>query len=248
MADRDLALEIRGLRVAYGSIQAVQGIDLRVGAGELVALVGPNGAGKSSTLAAVAGLVAPTEGSIEFCGASLIGRVPEDIIRLGISLVPENRNIFASLTVEENLVLGTTIRRDRSAARADIETQLDRMPILRKRLRQPAGYLSGGEQQQLAIARALVSRPKLLLLDEPSLGLAPQLVDLVFEIVEQLRRDGITMLLVEQNAARAVELADRSYVLRTGLVARAGTSEELLAASGLVDDYLGGRDDQHCVP
>ena len=243
MADRDLALEIRGLRVAYGSIQAVQGIDLRVDAGELVALVGPNGAGKSSTLAAVAGLVAPTGGSIEFCGASLIGRVPEDIIRLGISLVPENRSIFASLTVEENLVLGTTIRRDRSAARGDIETQLDRMPILRERLRQPAGYLSGGEQQQLAIARALVSRPKLLLLDEPSLGLAPQLVDLVFEIVEQLRRDGITTLLVEQNAARAVELADRSYVLRTGLVARAGTSEELLAADGLVEDYLGQRDD-----
>ncbi|WP_116999499.1 ABC transporter ATP-binding protein [Desertimonas flava] len=243
MADLDPALTVRGLRVAYGPIHAVRGIDLDVASGELVALVGPNGAGKTSTLAAIAGLTRAQGGTIEFGGRSVAGVAPEDIIRAGIALVPESRNIFASLSVEENLRLGITIRRDRAAAASDVEAQLDRMPILRQRLRQAAGLLSGGEQQQLAIARALVSRPKLLLLDEPSLGLAPRMVDLVFEIVAELREQGTTVLLVEQNASRAVALADRAYVLRTGRVVRSGSSADVLASGALTDDYLGADSD-----
>lgn len=232
-------LAIRGLIVRYGQINAVQGIDLLVEAGELVALVGPNGAGKTSTLAAVAGVQKSAGGTIQFEGKNLVGMVPELVVRQGIALVPEGRNIFTSLTVEENLVLGATIRTDRAAVRADIKRELERFPILGHRLKQPAGLLSGGEQQQLAIARALVSRPRLLLLDEPSLGLAPRLVDLVFDTVDDLRRAGITTLLVEQNATRAVALADRSYVMRTGRIVRSGTAGELAGGADLAAEYLG---------
>lgn len=232
-------LEIQDLVVSYGQINAVKGLTMEVREGEVVAVVGPNGAGKSTTLSSIAGLVRPKSGSIRFRDEGIDRLVPEDIVRLGIALVPENRNIFTSLTVGENLQLGTTIRRDRAAAQRDIEAQLERFPILLDRLGQPAGLLSGGEQQQLAIARALVSRPSLLLLDEPSLGLAPKVVDLVFEAIEQLRVDGITTLLVEQNATRAVSMADRAYVLRNGRVALSGTSEELGQGTDLANEYLG---------
>jgi len=191
-----MMFEIDDLDVRYGQVRAVAGLSLHVDDGELVALVGPNGAGKSSTMTAIAGLHKPTGGSIRLRGEEIAGTEPESVVRKGIALVPETRNIFVSLTVRENMQLGITIRKDREQAMRDIDEQLDRFPILRERIDQPAGYLSGGEQQQLAIARALVSKPALLLLDEPSLGLAPQLVDLVFDTVAQLRSEGLTTLLV----------------------------------------------------
>jgi branched-chain amino acid transport system ATP-binding protein len=232
-------IEISGLTVRYGSVTALHGIDLSVREGELVALVGPNGAGKTSTLAAVAGLVRPVAGVITVAGNPLTGLPPEQVIRRGVALVPEGRNIFTTLTVRENLALGATIRRDAAGVAADLEQELDRFPILRERIDQQAGLLSGGEQQQLAIARALMSRPRLLLLDEPSLGLAPRVVDLVFDTIRALRESGITVLLVEQNATRAMEMADRTYVLRTGRVIRSGTTEELGGGGGMAADYLG---------
>ncbi len=239
MADETPMLDVAGLVVRYGPITAVKQIDMTVRPGELVALVGPNGAGKTSTLGAISGLQRCASGTITMNGTDITGRAPEDVIRQGLALVPEGRNIFVSLTVEENLQLGATIRTDKAAVRADIEAELDRFPILRERLRQPAGYLSGGEQQQLAIARALLSRPKLLLLDEPSLGLAPQLVNLVFDTIAGLREAGATILLVEQNATRAIELADRSYVMRTGRIVRSGTTDELGGGVDLAAEYLG---------
>ena len=232
-------LSVRGLTVRYGSVTALHGIDLDVDEGELVALVGPNGAGKSSTLAAVSGLVRPAAGTVTVAGEVVSGLAPERVVRHGVALVPEGRNIFTALTVAENLALGATIRRDAAGVAADLDRQLDRFPILRDRYGQQAGLLSGGEQQQLAIARALMSRPRLLLLDEPSLGLAPRLVDLVFETVAQLRREGLTIVLVEQNATRAVELADRTSVQRTGRIVRSGTADELGGGAAMAAEYLG---------
>jgi branched-chain amino acid transport system ATP-binding protein len=232
-------LSVRGLTVRYGSVTALHGIDLDVDEGELVALVGPNGAGKSSALAAVSGLVRAAAGTVTVAGDIVSGLAPERVVRHGVALVPEGRNIFTSLTVAENLALGATIRRDAAGVAADLDRQLDRFPILRDRYGQQAGLLSGGEQQQLAIARALMSRPRLLLLDEPSLGLAPRLVDLVFETVAQLRREGLTIVLVEQNATRAVELADRTSVLRTGRIVRSGTADELGGGAAMAAEYLG---------
>jgi branched-chain amino acid transport system ATP-binding protein len=232
-------LSVRGLTVRYGSVTALHGIDLDVDEGELVALVGPNGAGKSSALAAVSGLVRAAAGTVTVAGDVVSGLAPERVVRHGVALVPEGRNIFTSLTVAENLALGATIRRDAAGVAADLDRQLDRFPILRDRYGQQAGLLSGGEQQQLAIARALMSRPRLLLLDEPSLGLAPRLVDLVFETVAQLRREGLTIVLVEQNATRAVELADRTSVLRTGRIVRSGTADELGGGAAMAAEYLG---------
>jgi branched-chain amino acid transport system ATP-binding protein len=232
-------LRIDQLRVTYGRVPALHGISLHVDEGETVALVGPNGAGKTTTLAAVFGLVAIESGSIEFEGESLVGARPEQILRRGLALVPEGRHIFGSLTVAENLELGTTARRSRSAANEDIAGMLERFPVLERYYRTSAGNLSGGEQQQLAIARALLSRPRLLLLDEPSLGLAPVIIDVLFETLEELRREGVTILLVEQAAARAVAFADRSYILRTGRVAHAGTRDELLRMEDFETAYLG---------
>jgi branched-chain amino acid transport system ATP-binding protein len=232
-------LRVDDLRVTYGRVPALHGISLHVDAGETVALVGPNGAGKTTTLAAVFGLVEIEHGSIEFEGASLIGARPEQILRKGLALVPEGRHIFGSLTVAENLELGTTARRDRRAAAEDLERMLERFPVLRTYYRTTAGTLSGGEQQQLAIARALLSRPRLLLLDEPSLGLAPVIIDVLFDSLEELRREGVTILLVEQAAARAVEFADRSYILRTGRVAHSGSRDELLRMEDFESAYLG---------
>ena len=232
-------LRVDDLRVTYGRVPALHSISLHVDEGETVALVGPNGAGKTTTLAAVFGLVEIEHGAIEFEGESLIGARPEQILRKGLALVPEGRHIFGSLTVAENLELGTTARRDRRAAADDLERMLERFPVLRTYYRTTAGTLSGGEQQQLAIARALLSRPRLLLLDEPSLGLAPVIIDVLFESLEELRREGVTILLVEQAAARAVEFADRSYILRTGRVAHSGTRDELLRMEDFESAYLG---------
>jgi branched-chain amino acid transport system ATP-binding protein len=232
-------LQIADLRVSYGRVPALHGISLRVERGEVVALVGPNGAGKTTTLSAVFGLVAPAGGAITFEGESLVGLTPEKIVRRGLALVPEGRHIFGTLTVAENLQLGTTARRDRRSANEDLERTLERFPALRHYYRGSAGTLSGGEQQQLAIARALLSRPRLLLLDEPSLGLAPVVIDVLFDALEELRAEGVTILLVEQNAARAVEFADRGYILRSGLMAHAGTREELLRMEDFESAYLG---------
>ena len=208
-------LDVRALDVRYGAIVAVRGVDLCVGEGEIVAIVGPNGAGKTSLLSAISGVVRPKGGSIAFGGRPLIGIALEDVARHGVALVPEGRNIFATLTVEQNLKLGATIRRDGDVAK-DIAEVFRDFPILGERRNQPAGQLSGGEQQQLAIARALLSRPRLLLLDEPSLGLAPGIIDNVYARLAAVRASGVSILLVEQNAARAFGVADRAYIMSRG--------------------------------
>jgi branched-chain amino acid transport system ATP-binding protein len=218
-------LRVDDLRVHYGRITALRGVSFHVDEGEVVGMIGPNGAGKTTTLSTIVGFVAPAGGTITFEGRSIAGDAPERIVRRGITLVPEGRRIFSTLTVEENLLMGATIRR--REAGPDVERLLERFPILRTYFRQAAGKLSGGEQQQLAIARALLSRPKLLLLDEPSLGLSPLMVDLVFEVLDGLRQEGVTILLVEQNARRTLEFADRTYVLRNGGIELEGTRASL---------------------
>jgi branched-chain amino acid transport system ATP-binding protein len=232
-------LSIANVEARYGAILALRDISLTVQEGELVALVGPNGAGKSTTLAVVAGLHRPSHGTILFEGKSLAGRAPEDVARLGIAMVPENRGVFPTLTVAENLRLGAYLRRDAEVAR-DLDGLRQRFPVLAERAHQAAGTLSGGERQQLAIARALISRPRLLMLDEPSLGLAPTLVDRVFELVDELHREGVTILLVEQNVRRTLEVADRAYLLRTGRVEASGRPAELRELVDIESVYLGG--------
>ena len=232
-------LQIDELRVNYGRVPALHGISLYVDEGEAVALVGPNGAGKTTTLFAIFGLVAPAAGTILFEGESLVGLSPEKILRRGLALVPEGRHIFGTLSVAENLQLGTTARKDRNEAARDLDSVLQRFPALKSYYGRTAVTLSGGEQQQLAIARALLSRPRLLLLDEPSLGLAPVVIDVVFDALEELRKEGVTILLVEQNAARAVEFADRAYILRTGRVAHSGTRDEIGRMEDFESAYLG---------
>ncbi|RLP28162.1 ABC transporter ATP-binding protein [Mesorhizobium sp. YM1C-6-2] len=222
----DSLVEVCGLVVRYGGIAAVQGVDLRIGAGEAVAIVGPNGAGKTSLLSAIAGIVRPSAGTVEVSGRPLAGLALSDVVRQGIALVPEGRNIFGSLTVMENLRLGATPRRDASVA-ADIDRVFADFPILGERRDQPAGQLSGGEQQMLAIARAMLSKPRLLMLDEPSLGLAPTIVDKVYELLGQIRAQGVALLVVEQNAARAFALADRACVMSRGVFTLTGTPEEI---------------------
>ncbi len=232
-------LQIDELRVNYGRIPALHGISLHVDEGEAVAMVGPNGAGKTTTLSAIFGLVTPAGGTILFEGESLVGATPEKILRRGLALVPEGRHIFGTLSVAENLQLGTTARKDRDEAAADLTSVLERFPLLMSHYGRTAATLSGGEQQQLAIARALLSRPRLLLLDEPSLGLAPVVIDVVFDALEELRKEGVTILLVEQNAARAVEFADRAYILRTGRVAHSGARDDILQMEDFATAYLG---------
>jgi branched-chain amino acid transport system ATP-binding protein len=233
-------LKVENLEVRYGRLAAVRDVSFEIGKGEFVGLIGPNGAGKTSTLAAITGLIAPSAGSVTFDGESLLGRSPEQIVGRGVSLIPEGRQIFGTLTVSENLSLGSTARRDRSTLAEDLERELERFPILRTYYNTPAGRLSGGEQQQLAIARALLGQPRMLLLDEPSLGLAPLMIDAVFEVLTQLRDEGVTIVLVEQNAARTIEVADRCYVLRNGEVALTGSSEDILATADVAAAYLGG--------
>ncbi|HVQ92242.1 MAG TPA: ABC transporter ATP-binding protein [Mycobacteriales bacterium] len=234
-------LRVDQLTVHYGRIRAVREVSLRVEAGEIVGLLGPNGAGKSSTLAALAGSVPPAGGRVRLDGVDVTGEPADRMVRRGLTLVPEGRRIFGTLTVAENLAIGASARSDRAAVASDVDRELDRFPVLRRYYRTPAGRLSGGEQQQLAVARALLARPRLLLLDEPSLGLAPVLVDVIFDTIEQLRADGLTILLVEQNASRTVALADRCYVLRSGvLVAEAARGE--LHPDRLGAIYLGAPD------
>lgn len=235
-------LRVHNLHVHYGRIAAVRGVSLEVGSGEIVCITGPNGAGKSSTLLAIAGGQKPSSGTIELEGAALNGLSSDQIARLGVSLVPEGRHVFGTLTVEENLQLATMQRSDRAQIKADIDDVMERFPILRARRRSPAGRLSGGEQQQLVIARALLTRPKIVLLDEPSLGLAPQMIDVVYEILGSLRKTGLTMLIVEQSVSRALEVSDRLYVLRTGRVEYSGTGEELADQGKLRQAYFGFAD------
>ena len=233
-------LRLTDVSVHYGRVAAVQSLTLEVNQGELVGLVGHNGAGKSTTLWAIAGVLKPTSGTIAFEGQPINGMSPEQILRRGISLVPENRRIFTKLTVGENLKIGTSARRDRRAAHADITKMCERFEALGRFFDRSASKLSGGEQQQLAIARALLARPRLLLLDEPTLGLAPLIVDRVFEILQELREEGVTILLVEQNAARTIEVSDRTYVLRSGgRIALQGTSEELAKMGDFETAYIG---------
>ena len=210
------ALVVEELEVDHGAVRAVRGFSLEVDRGEIVGLIGPNGAGKSSTLHAIMGLVRPVAGDVRLDGESIVGRRPEDVARRGIALVPEGRRIFAELTVEENLRLGLAGRGVRGAVAADLRRVYELFPIVDEFRRRQAGALSGGQQQQLAIARALVSDPQVLLLDEPSLGLAPRMVDVVFEALQEIRDRGIAVLLVEQRAQRTIALADRSYVLSKG--------------------------------
>ena len=230
-------LEVRGLEVSYGGIRAVKGIDLEVRAGELVCLIGANGAGKSTTLRAICGLLAPRSGQVRYAGEDALGLPPHELPRRGLVMVPEGRGIFAQLTVEENLAMGAFMRRD--GVTEDLERQYATFPRLKERRSQTAGTLSGGEQQMLAIARALMARPKLLLLDEPSMGLAPRLVAKIFEIVREIAAQGVTILLVEQNARLALEVAARGYVMESGAVALEGESAKLRADPKVREAYLG---------
>jgi len=229
-------LEVHDLHLAYGRIRALQGVNLVVLAGEIVTLVGPNGAGKSSLLRTIAGVHRPDAGTVHALGRRIDGQPVEALVRLGIVLVPEGRAILRHLTVRENLVLGAYVRRDRDVE-ADLGRALERFPRLAERLRQMAGTLSGGEQQMLAIGRALMARPRLLLLDEPSLGLAPLVVASIFGTLRELREEGVTILLVEQNARQALQLADRAYVLETGSIVLEGA--DLLADERVRAAYLG---------
>jgi branched-chain amino acid transport system ATP-binding protein len=233
-------LEVSGLEVSYGAIRALTGVSFSVGEGEMVALVGANGAGKSTVLNTLSGLVRPRSGTAVCDGIDLTTASPARIVASGVVQVPEGREVLARLTVRENLELGAWTRRDRRAATADIDRFEERFPILGQRRHNPAGQLSGGEQQVLAIARALVARPRLLLLDEPSLGLAPLLVERIFETIADIHGGGVTVLLVEQNAYRALGLADRAYVMEAGRITLAGTGEALRRDPGVQRAYLGG--------
>ncbi len=232
-------LSVTDLTVRYGAISAVRGVSLAINEGELVALVGVNGAGKTTTLATIAGALKPYQGTIDFQGEPIHGRPPEVITRKGLALVPEGRDILPSLSVEENLRLGAFVRHSRAEYQRDTAEMIELFPILGQRLRQAGGTLSGGEQQQLAIARALMSHPRLLMLDEPSLGLSPVLVDQVFELIGRLRGRGVTILLVEQNVERTLEIADRAYLLRTGRVEVEGTPDHIRSVVDVEGVYLG---------
>jgi branched-chain amino acid transport system ATP-binding protein len=232
-------LKLENVHARYGAIVALRGVSIEIREGELVALLGANGAGKTTLLSTIAGVLRPHRGKVEFRGESLVGLVPETIVRRGLAMVPENREIFPALTVGENLRLGAYIRKDREEYLADLERMFALFPILQERFDQPAGTLSGGEQQQLAIARALMSHPDLLMLDEPSLGLAPKILEQVFALIEHLHESGVTILLVEQNVALSLAIADRAYVLNMGAVQASGTPEELRRQVDMASVYLG---------
>ena len=232
-------LSLKNLHVGYGGIKAVKGIDLEVNAGELVTLIGANGAGKTTTLKAIVGLLRPTEGKIEYDGKDIAGIASHRIAASGLALVPEGRGVFPSLTIEENLQMGAYIRDDRDVIAADIEHKFSLFPRLKERARQTAGTLSGGEQQMLAISRALMARPKLLLLDEPSMGLAPIMVQKIFEVVRDISKSGMTILLIEQNAKLALQISQRGYVMDGGLITLADKSAALLANPKVREAYLG---------
>ena len=232
-------LQIRDINVFYGAIQALENVSIDVQPGEIVAIIGSNGAGKSTLLRTISGLLRPRSGGIDYKGKDLTDETPDDIVKLGISHSPEGRRIFTNMTVQENLRLGAYIRKDKEVDR-DMEDVLTRFPRLRERFKQNSGTMSGGEQQMLAIGRALMSRPDILLLDEPSLGLAPKLVSDVFKVVTDLNADGRTILIVEQNANRALEIAHRAYVLETGKIVLSDTGKALLSNPKVKEAYLGG--------
>ncbi|HEY7521019.1 MAG TPA: ABC transporter ATP-binding protein [Methylomirabilota bacterium] len=233
-------LRLEGLRAGYGAIEALRGLDLEVREGELVCLLGANGAGKSSTLRAISGLLRPRSGRIVFDGREIHTLEPSDILRAGIAHCPEGRRVFPHLTVEENLTMGAYVRRDRAGIAQDVERVCTHFPILSDRRRQAAGTLSGGEQQMLAIGRALMARPRLILFDEPSLGLAPTVVETTFAIIADIRRTGTTVLMVEQNAYLALRMADRGYVMETGRIVLHGAARDLLHDDHVRAAYLGG--------
>lgn len=232
-------LKVENLHVYYGSIHAIKGVSFEVGEGEIVTLIGANGAGKSTTLNTVGGLLKPREGFIEFEGRSILGVAPHKVVNEGMALCPEGRRVFAQLSVKENLEMGAYTR-PASEIPETLETVYEHFPRLKERQSQMAGTLSGGEQQMLAMGRALMSKPKLMMLDEPSMGLAPILVDQIFEIIEALNKAGTTILLVEQNAQMALSIADRAYVLETGRIVNTGTGKDLLNDDSVKKAYLGG--------
>ena len=232
-------LELERLALSYGGIQAVKGIDIVVGDGELVCLIGANGAGKTTTLKGICGLLPVKRGTIRYAGEDITGRPPYTLVRRGLSLVPEGRGMFGALTIDENLAMGAYARSDREAIRGDVERVFALFPRLKERRRQTAGTLSGGEQQMLAIARAMMSRPRLLLLDEPSMGLAPLMVQKVFETILAVASEGVTILLVEQNAKLALDVSDRGYVMESGEVTLAGRAADLLHDPKVRAAYLG---------
>ena len=232
-------LDVDRLSVSYGRIAALRDVSLQVNAGEIVAIVGPNGAGKSTLLASIAGIVRPTAGTARFRGETITGQALERTVRRGIALVPEGRHVFASLTVLENLRLGATIRTDRARVADEIAAYMELFPILAERRHAPAGTLSGGEQQMLVIARGMLSDPALLMLDEPSLGLAPRITDQVYALIETVRARGVTVLVVEQNADRALRAANRTYVLNAGLVRLSGASADLRDHAEFEAAYFG---------
>ena len=231
-------LDLRQLSVAYGGIQAVKGLNLYLNEGELVSLIGANGAGKTTTLKAICGLLAPQSGEVLYQGRSLKGQGAWDLVAQGLVMVPEGRGIFTRMTIDENLRMGAYLRRDREV-NADMESVYQRFPRLKERHRQLAGTLSGGEQQMLAMGRALLARPKLLLLDEPSMGLAPLMVDKIFEVITDIAKQGVTVLLVEQNAHRALEIAHRAYVMDSGELVLEGPAQSLLNDPQVQAAYLG---------
>lgn len=233
-------LDIKDIDVYYGAIHAIKGISLHVNEGEIVTLIGANGAGKSTTLRTISGLLAPKNGDIEFAGESIAGRKAHEIVKLGISQVPEGRRIFTEMTVLENLELGAFIRKDKDGIAADMKHVFELFPRLEERKSQEAGTLSGGEQQMLAMGRALMAKPRLLLLDEPSMGLAPLLIKEIFSIIENINKEGTTVLLVEQNANMALSIANRAYVLETGRITLSGDAKELAASEDVRKAYLGG--------
>ncbi|MEI7984368.1 MAG: ABC transporter ATP-binding protein [Armatimonadota bacterium] len=232
-------LEIKGINVFYGAIQALDDVTIHVNPGEIVAIIGSNGAGKSTLLRTISGLIRARTGSISYNGVDITDAQPHEIVKMGLSQAPEGRRIFTNMSVHENLQLGAYLRKD-SKVQSDMDAVLDRFPRLRERFKQSAGTLSGGEQQMLAISRALMSNPEILLLDEPSLGLAPFLITEIFNIVKDLNKDGKTVLIVEQNANRALEISDRAYVLETGVVVLEGTGRDLLVDPKVKEAYLGG--------
>ena len=232
-------LHVSALQVAYGGIHAVKGVDFEVREGELVSLIGSNGAGKTTTMNALTGLVPVHGGDIAYQGRSIRGQGPWDLVKQGLVMVPEGRGVFARMTITENLQMGAYTRRDKAGIARDIERMFELFPRLRERRAQLAGTMSGGEQQMLAMARALMSQPRLLLLDEPSMGLSPIMVDKIFEVVREVHAQGVTVLLVEQNASRALAIADRGYVMESGLITMTGAGADLLTDPKVRAAYLG---------
>ena len=236
----EIMLKIDNIHVYYGAIHALKGVSLEVRKGEIVTLIGANGAGKSTTLSTVSGLLTHKSGGISFLGETIAGMPAHEIVKHGISQVPEGRRIFAEMSVQENLEMGAFTRKDKAGVEKDFEIVYNRFPRLKERRKQQAGTLSGGEQQMLAMGRALMSRPKLLLLDEPSMGLAPLLIKEIFSIIEDINREGTTVLLVEQNANMALSIAHRAYVMETGRITLQGAAKELAASEDVRKAYLGG--------